>query len=65
MQQRFAIQQFIREFLEALALEFRTFFGLPGKLEVIAEETNRFVALIGRREILADKSPSNSALVAA
>ncbi|WP_205854976.1 hypothetical protein, partial [Piscinibacter defluvii] len=55
MRQRFAIQQFIREFLEALAHEFRTFLGLPGKLEVVAEENNRFVALVGRREVVADK----------
>ncbi len=55
MQQRFAIQQFIREFLEALAHEARTFFGLPGTLEVLDEESDRFVALVGRREVVADK----------
>jgi hypothetical protein len=55
MLQRFAVQQFIREFLEALAHEFRSFFGLPGKLEVVSEESDRFVAFIGRREVLADR----------
>jgi len=55
MHHRFAIQQFIRESLEALANEFRTFFGLPGKLEVLTDDNNRFVALLGRREVVADK----------
>jgi hypothetical protein len=51
----FAIQQFVREFLEAVAREFRTAFGLPGRLEVLAEQNDRFVALVGRREVVADK----------
>jgi hypothetical protein len=55
MPHRFAIQQFIREFLEAVAHEFRTALGLPGRLEVLAEQNDRFVALIGRREVVADK----------
>jgi hypothetical protein len=55
MNHRFAIQQFIREFLEALAHEFRSFFGMPGRLEVLTEESSRFVALVGRREVVADR----------
>lgn len=55
MHQRFAIQQFVREFLEAVAHEFRSAFGLPGRLEVLAEENDRFVALVGRRELVADR----------
>ncbi len=55
MPHRFAIQQFVREFLEAVAHEFRTAFGLPGRLEVLAEQNDRFVALVGRREVIADK----------
>lgn len=55
MPQPFAIQQFVRQFLEALAQELRSFLGLPGKLEILSEGNTRFVALIGRRELVADK----------
>lgn len=55
MPQPFTIQQFVREFLEALTQELRRFLGLPGKLEILSEGNTRFVALIGRRELVADK----------
>ena len=58
LRRRFAIRQFVREFLEALADEFRTvfaIFGAPDELEILAEGNDRFVALIGRRELVADK----------
>src|SRR5262245_25531001 len=58
----FAIQQFIREFLEALVQEARSAFGYSRPLEVLEESPHRFVASAGRGKLSVDKAANTITL---
>jgi hypothetical protein len=52
----FAIRQFVREFVEALALEARRFVGYPRRLEVLEDSASRLVALTNKGQVVVDKA---------
>jgi hypothetical protein len=55
----FAIQQFFREFFEALRYEAGSFFGYPRPLEVLEDSPKRLVAEAGRGELIVDKGKNS------
>ena len=56
MYKPFAIQQFLREFFEALAQGAKSLFDYSGPLEVLEDSTNCFVAVAGRGVLSVDKA---------
>ena len=56
MPDRFVVQQFVREFFEALASEARQFFAAPGPIEILEERPERLVLRVGRRQIVVDRA---------
>jgi len=52
----FAIQQFLREFLEALAQEARSLVGYPKPLQIFEDSSHRLIAATRKGKIVVDKT---------